>query len=82
MKLEEGKLVEHLSGFQDLVNQLTIMKVVLDDEIFWCYHLVNLLQMGCLNLLLLKTVCSRKIEELSKKDLDRNDAQALIVESR
>ena len=34
MKYEErSSVVEHLSRFQDIVNQLTIMKIILDDEL-------------------------------------------------
>ena len=34
LKLKEGKsIVEHLSEFQDLVNQMVTMKLVIDDEL-------------------------------------------------
>ena len=34
LKLKEGKsIADHLSEFQDLVNQMVIMKLVLDDEL-------------------------------------------------
>ena len=34
LKLKEGKsIAEHLSEFQDLVNQMVIMKLVIDDEL-------------------------------------------------
>ena len=34
LKLKEGKsIVEHFSEFQDLVNQMVTMKLVIDDEL-------------------------------------------------
>jgi len=34
LKLKEGKsIAEHLSEFQDLVNQMITMKLVIDDEL-------------------------------------------------
>ena len=34
LKLKPGKSVsEHLSDFQDIINKLTVMKIVLDDEL-------------------------------------------------
>ena len=34
LELKEGKsIAEHLSEFQDLVNQMVIMKLVIDDEL-------------------------------------------------
>lgn len=34
MKYEEGSsVVQHLSRFQDVVNRLTIIKIMLDDEL-------------------------------------------------
>ena len=34
LKLREGKsIAEHLSKFQDLVNQMVTMKLVIDDEL-------------------------------------------------
>ena len=34
LKLKEGKsIAEHLSEFQDLVNQMVTMKLVIDDEL-------------------------------------------------
>ena len=34
LKLKEGKsIVKHLSEFQDLVNQMVTMKLVIDDEL-------------------------------------------------
>ena len=34
LKLKEGKsIAEHLSEFQDLVNQIVTMKLIIDDEL-------------------------------------------------
>ena len=73
LKLKEVKsIVEYLSEFQDLVNQMVTMKLVIDDELqallllsslpdSWeTYHLVILLRMVCYNLPWLKIVCLMK----------------------
>uniref|UniRef100_A0A2N9J8U9 Integrase catalytic domain-containing protein n=1 Tax=Fagus sylvatica TaxID=28930 RepID=A0A2N9J8U9_FAGSY len=95
LKLKEGRSVaEHLSEFQDLVNQLTRMNLVVDDELQALLLLSSLLNSwetlvvslsnsapnGVLQLAMVKD--SLFNEETRRKDMGKDDAQALVTENR
>jgi hypothetical protein len=95
LKLKEGRSVaEHLSEFQDLVNQLTRMNLVVDDELqallllsslpdSWetlVVSLSNFAPNGVLQLAMVKD--SLFNEETRRKDMGKDDAQALVTENR
>ena len=95
LKLKEGKsIVEHLSEFQDLVNQMVTMKLVIDDELqtllllsslpdSWetlVVSLSNSTPNGVLQLAIIKD--SLLNEETRKKDMGKDIAQALVTENR
>lgn len=95
LKLNEGKsFAENLSKFQDLVNQLTTMKIVLDDKMeallflsslpdIWetlVVSLSNSVLNGVPGLILVKDNLFN--EEIKRKDLDKNDVKALIIDNR
>uniref|UniRef100_A0A2N9HLW0 Integrase catalytic domain-containing protein n=1 Tax=Fagus sylvatica TaxID=28930 RepID=A0A2N9HLW0_FAGSY len=95
LKLKEGRSVaEHLSEFQDLVNQLTRMNLVVDDELqallllsslpdSWetlVVSLSNSAPNGVLQLAMVKD--SLFNEETRRKDMGKDDAQALVTENR
>ncbi|CAA2968253.1 retrovirus-related Pol poly from transposon TNT 1-94, partial [Olea europaea subsp. europaea] len=90
LKLKEGKSVaKHLSEFQDLINQLTTMKIVLDDEMqallllsslpnSWetlVVSLSNSAPIGVLELTLVKDGLFN--EEIRRKDLGSDYAQSI-----
>ena len=95
LMLKEGKsIVEHLSEFQDLVNQMVIMKLVIDDELqvllllsslpdSWetlVVSLSNSAPNGVLQLAMLKD--SLLNEETKRKDTGKDIAQALVTKNR
>uniref|UniRef100_A0A2N9EW40 Integrase catalytic domain-containing protein n=1 Tax=Fagus sylvatica TaxID=28930 RepID=A0A2N9EW40_FAGSY len=95
LKLKEGRSVaEHLSEFQDLVNQLTRMNLVVDDKLqallllsslpdSWetlVVSLSNSAPNGVLQLAMVKD--SLFNEETRRKDMGKDDAQALVTENR
>uniref|UniRef100_A0A2N9FPX7 Integrase catalytic domain-containing protein n=1 Tax=Fagus sylvatica TaxID=28930 RepID=A0A2N9FPX7_FAGSY len=95
LKLKEGRSVaEHLSEFQDLVNQLTRMNLVVDDKLQALLLLSSLLDSwetlvvslsnstpnGVLQLAMVKD--SLFNEETRRKDMGKDDAQALVTENR
>ena len=95
LKLKEGRSVaKHLSEFQDLVNQLTIMNLVVDDELqailllgslpdSWETLVVSLSNStwnGVLQLAMVKD--SLFNEETRRKDMGKDNAQALVTENR
>lgn len=95
LKLKEGKSVaEHLSEFQDLVNQLTTMKIVLDDEMQalllfsslpdnWETLVVSLSNSAPNSVLELTLVKDSMFnEEIRRKDLGRNDTGSCYREQR
>ena len=92
LKLKEGRFVaEHLSEFQDLVNQLTRMNLVVDDKLqallllsslpnSWetlVVSLSNSAPNGVLQLAMVKD--SLFNEETRRKDMGKDDAQALVI---
>ena len=95
LKLKEGKSVaEHLSEFQDLVNQMVTMKLVIDDELqallllsslpySWetlVVSLSNSAPNGVLQLAMVKN--SLLNEETRRKDMGKDIAYALVTENR
>ena len=95
LKLKEGRSVaEHLSEFQDLVNQMVTMKLIIDDELqallllsslpdSWetlVVSLSNYAPNGVLQLAMVKD--SLFNEETRRKDMGKNNAQALVIENR
>uniref|UniRef100_A0A2N9FX16 Integrase catalytic domain-containing protein n=1 Tax=Fagus sylvatica TaxID=28930 RepID=A0A2N9FX16_FAGSY len=95
LKLKEGRSVaKHLSEFQDLVNQLTRMNLMEDDELqallllsslpdSWetlVVSLSNSTPNGVLQLAMVKD--SLFNEETRRKDMGKDDAQALVTENR
>jgi hypothetical protein len=95
LKLKEGRsFAEHLRKFQDLVNQLTRMNLVVDDELqallllsslpnSWetlVVSLSNSAQNGVLQLVMVND--SLFNEEIRRKDMGKDDAQALVTENR
>uniref|UniRef100_A0A2N9IN96 Integrase catalytic domain-containing protein n=1 Tax=Fagus sylvatica TaxID=28930 RepID=A0A2N9IN96_FAGSY len=95
LKLKEGRsFAEHLSKFQDLVNQLTRMNLVVDDELqallllsslpnSWetlVVSLSNSAPNGVLQLVMVND--SLFNEEIRRKDMGKDDAQALVTENR
>lgn len=95
LKYKEGRSVaEHLSDFQDMVNRLTTMKLVLDEELqallllsslpdSWetlVVSLSNSTSDGQLSLTQVKD--SMFNEEARRKDLGTNSSQALVTENR
>jgi transposase InsO family protein len=95
LKLKEGRsIAEHLSEFQDLVNQLTRMNLAVDDELqallllsslpdSWetlVVSLSNSAPNGVLQLAMVKD--SLFNEETRRKDMGKDDAQALVTENR
>ena len=95
LKLKEGKsIVEHLSEFQDSVNQMVTMKLVIDDELQALLFLSSLLDSwetlvvslsnsalnGVLQLAMVKD--SLLNEENRRKDIGKDIAQALVTENR
>ena len=95
LKLKEGKsIAEHLSEFQDLVNNMVTMKLVIDDELqallllnslpdSWeilVVSLSNFAPNGVLQLAMVKD--SLLNEETRRKDMGKDIAQALVTENR
>ena len=95
LKLKEGKsIAEHLSEFQDLVNQMVTMKLVIDDELEALLLLSSLLDSwetlvvtlsnfalnGVLQLAMVKD--SLLNEKARRKDMGKNIAHALVTENR
>ena len=95
LKLKEGRSVaKHLSKFQDLVNQLTRMNLVVDDKLqallllsslpsSWetlVVSLSNFAPSGVLQLAMVKH--SLFNEETRRNDMSKDDAQALVTENR
>lgn len=96
MKYQEGSSVsEHLSKFQDCVNRLTTMKMVLDEELrvlillsslpdSWetlVVSLSNLAPNGVVNLVMVKDSMLNK--ELRRKELGvTSESSALVTKNR
>ena len=95
LKLKEGKsIAEHLSEFQDLVNQMVTIKLVIDDELqallllssssdSWETFVVSLSNSapnGVLQLAMVKN--SLLNEETRRKDMGKDIAYALVTENR
>ena len=95
LKLKEGKsIAEHLSEFQDLVNQMVTMKLIIDDKLQALLLLSSLLDSwetlvvslsnsasnGALQLAMVKD--SLLNEETRRNDMGKDIAQALIIENR
>ena len=95
LKLKGGKSVsEHLSDFQDIINKLTTMKVVLDDELQALFLLSSLPDSwetlvvtisnsdpdGVLSLDVIKD--SMFNEEIRRKEMGVDNSHALVVENR
>ncbi|VFQ66421.1 unnamed protein product [Cuscuta campestris] len=95
LKLKPGKSVsEHLSDFQDIINKLTVMKIVFDDELQALFLLSSLPDSwetlvvsisnsapdGVLSLDVIKE--SMFNEELRRKEMGVDISQALVVENR
>ena len=95
LKHREGRsVVEHLSDFQDLVNQLVAMKLVLDDELqallllsslpeSWETLVVSLSNSAPDGALTLSQVKDSMFnEETRRKDMGSSSSQALVTENR
>ena len=95
LKLKEGKsIAEHLSEFQDLVNQMVTMKLIIDDELqallflsslpdSWETLVVSLRNFAPNGLLQLAMVKDSLLnEESRRKDIGKDIAQALVTENR
>ena len=95
LKFKDGNSVaEHLSDFQSLVNQLAMMKMVLDDEFqallllsslhinweTWVVSLSNSAPNGKLTLDMVKD--SMFNEESRRKDIGSDQTQALVIENK
>ena len=94
LKLKEGKsIAENLSEFQDFVNQMVTMKLVIDYELQalllsslldnWetlVVSLSNSASNGVLQLAMVKD--SLLNEETRRKDMGKDIAQALVTENR
>ena len=95
LKLKEGKsIVEHLSEFQDLVNQMVTMKLVIDNELqallllsslpdSWETLVVsfsNYTLNGVLQFVMVKD--SLLYEETRRKDMGKDIVHALATENR
>ena len=95
LKLKDGRSVaEHLSEFQDLVNQMVTMKLIIDDELQALLLLSSLLDNwetlvvslsnsspnGVLQLTMVKD--SLFNEETRRKDMGKDNAQTLVTENR
>ena len=92
LKLRDGRsIAEHLSDFQDMVNQLSTMKITLDDELqallllsslpdSWetlVVSLSNFALNGVLSLSMVKD--SLYNEETRRKDMGIDTSQALVT---
>lgn len=95
LKYREGKsVVEHLSDFQDLVNQLVAMKLVLEDELqallllsslpeSWETLVVSLSNSAPDGQLTLSQVKDSMFnEETRRKDLGASSSEALVTENK
>lgn len=95
LKLKSGKSVsEHLSDFQDIINKLTTMKIILDDELQALFLLSSLPDSwetlvvtisnsapdGVLSLDVIKE--SMFNEEIRRREMGVDNSQALVVENR
>ena len=95
LKLKEGKFIaDHLSEFQDLVNQMVTMKLVIDDELqdllllsslpdsleTLVVSLSNSTPNGVLQLVMVKD--SLLNEETRRKDMGKDIAHALVIENK
>ena len=95
LKLKEGKsIAEHLSEFQDLVNQMVTMKLIIDDKLQALLLLSSLLDSwetlvvslsnsalnGVLQLAMVKN--SLLNEETRRKDMGKDITQALVTKNR
>ena len=95
LKLKEGKsITEHLSEFQDLVNQMVTMKLVIDNELrallllsslpnSWetlVVSLSNSAPNGVLQLAMIKD--SLLNEETRRKDMGKDIAHAFVIENK
>ena len=95
LKLKEGKsIVDHLSEFQDLVNQMVTMKLVIDNELqallllsslpdsleTLVVSLSNSTPNGVLQLVMVKD--SLLNEETRRKDMGKDIAHALVIENK
>ena len=95
LKLKEGKsIADHLSEFQDLVNQMVTMKLVVDDELQALLLLSSLPDSletlvvsfsnstpnGVLQLVIVKD--SLLNEETRRKDMGEDIAHALVIENK
>ena len=94
LKLKEGKSVtEHFSEFQNLVNQMVTMKLIIDDELqallllsslLDCWEtlvmsLSNSISTGVLQLAMVK---NSLFKETRRKDMGKDNAHALVTENR
>ena len=95
LKLKEGKsIAKHLSDFQDLVNQIVTMKLVIDDELqallplsslpdSWETLVVSLSNSALNGVLQLAMVKDSLLnEETRRKDMGKDIAHALVTEKR
>ena len=95
LKLKKGKsIAEHISEFQDLVNKMVTMKLVIDDELqailllsslpdrleTLAVSLSNSTSNGVLQLAMVKD--SLLNEETRRKDMGKDIAHALVIETR
>lgn len=95
LKLKSGKSVsEHLSDFQDIINKLTTMKIILDDELqalfllsslpdSWETLVVTISNSAPDGVLSLDMIKDRMFnEETRRKEMGVDNSHALVVENR
>ena len=94
LKLKEGRSVaEHFSKFQDLVNQMITMKLIIDDGLqvllrlsslpdSWENLVVSLRNSAPNGVLQLAMVKDSLFKETRRKDMGKDNAQALVTGNR
>ena len=95
LKLKEGRsIAKHLSEFQDLVNQMVTMKLIINDELqalllmsslpnSWETLVVSLSNSASNGVLQLAMVNDSLFnEETRRKDMGKDNTQALVTENK
>ena len=94
LKLKEGRsVVKHFIEFQDLVNQMITMKLIIDDELqalllmsslpdSWETLVVSFSNSAPNGVLQLAMVKDSLFKETRRKDMGKENAQALVTKNR
>ena len=94
LKLKEGRsVVKHFTEFQDLVNQMITMKLIIDDELqalllmsslpdSWETLVVSFSNSAPSGVLQLAMVKDSLFKETRRKDMGKENAQALVTKNR